>query len=37
MSIIEGKMKVNNTEITGGVGEYIKREVRIYLLGQPRV
>lgn len=31
MSIIEGKMKVNNTEITGVVGEYIKREVRIYL------
>jgi len=24
MSIIEGKMKVNNTEITGGVGEWIK-------------
>ena len=27
MSIIEGKMKVNNTEITGGVGEWIKKEV----------
>lgn len=33
MSIIEGKMKVNNTEITGGEGEWIKGEVRIYLLG----
>ena len=32
MSIIEGKMKVNNTEITGRGGEYIKKEVRIYLL-----
>lgn len=37
MSIIEGKMKVNKTVITGGVGEYIKREVRIYLLSQPWV
>ena len=37
MSIIEGKMKVNNTEITGWVGGYIKKEVRIYLLGKPRV
>ena len=27
MSIIEGKMKVINTEITGGGGEYIKKEV----------
>lgn len=27
-------MKVNKTVITGGVGEYIKKEVRIYLLGQ---
>lgn len=37
MSIVEGKMKVNKTVITGGGGEYIEREVRIYLLSQPRV
>ena len=36
MSIIEGKMKVNNTEITGGVGEWIKEEVTtLYPLVKP--